>query len=321
MKIAAINYSHNGSLCYQEDGEIVFYIEEERLSRKKEDAFPFLCMQKLKEYTSELDYFAICGLGSDQLKYSGSIFSILIDKLGIKCNEIADLGNRHHLLHASCGFFNSGFDEAVCVIVDGGGAKNHPDKSSSEKETIFKFSYPCDFEVIKKTYQSGPHSVGMVFELVSTFLGFGPRDAGKVMGLSTYGVPDNNFPPIYHINNNGEWDFNPDFSLDLPYLQQDDFQIKANLAYSVQTTTKNRVIQLIEQAINSTGCNNVVISGGYALNCVNNYEYIQKFKDINLYVEPISHDGGTAIGAVKLLHHFNTKDHTKRPLKSLYMGL
>jgi carbamoyltransferase len=321
MKIAAINYSHNGSLCYQVDGKVIFYIEEERLSRTKEDAFPYLCLQELKKHTLELDYFAICGLGNDELKYTGSIFSRLIEKIGIECKEVVDLGMRHHLLHASCGFYNSGFDEAVCIIVDGAGADNHPNKQGSEKETIFRFRFPCDFDVVTKTYQTEPHSVGMVFEQVSLFLGFGPRDAGKVMGLSTYGVPDDNFPPIYCKNSSGQWDYNPEFSFDLPYLKQDDFQIRANLAYSVQTTTQKRVSQLIKMAVDQTGCRNVVLSGGYALNCVNNYEYIQEFPDIDLYAEPISHDGGTAIGAVKLLHHRNTKDLTKRPLKSLYMGL
>jgi carbamoyltransferase len=81
------------------------------------------------------------------------------------------------------------------------------------------------------------------------------------------------------------------------------------------------VSQLIGLVIKITGCKNIVLSGDYALNCVNNYECIQEFPDINLYVEPVSHDGGTAISAVKLLHHSRTKDLTIRPLKSLYLGL
>ena len=47
---------------------------------------------------------------------------------------------------------------------------------------------------------------------------------------------------------------------------------------------------------------NVVLSGGYGLNCVANYWYLEQLKDegINLFVEPVSNDAGTAIGAAYL---------------------
>jgi predicted NodU family carbamoyl transferase len=32
------------------------------------------------------------------------------------------------------------------------------------------------------------------------------------------------------------------------------------------------------------------------LNCVNNFKYVQKFKDINFFIDPVPHDAGTAIG-------------------------
>jgi len=318
MKIAAVNFSHNGSLCYLEEGDIVFYIEEARLSRKKEDAFPYFSLHRLKEHTGELDVLAVCGLESERFKYSGSVFGTLAEKIGIECGQVVDLGSRHHLLHAACGFYSSGFDEAACVIVDGGGATAADGRS--ERETIFRFRYPCDFQPVFKTWQTGPESVGMVFEMVSLFLGFGPRDAGKVMGLSSYGMPDEGFPPVYHRDPDGEWVKNPDFSLDHPYLNQDDFQVKANLAYSVQTTTGERVLQLIDRALERTSMNNVVLSGGYALNCVNNYKYVEAFPGVRFYIDPVGHDGGTAIGAVKLMHHRSARDARKRPLETLYLG-
>ena len=38
--ILGINLSHNGSLCILKDGKVDFYLEEERLSRKKWDTLP-----------------------------------------------------------------------------------------------------------------------------------------------------------------------------------------------------------------------------------------------------------------------------------------
>jgi len=41
---------------------------------------------------------------------------------------------------------------------------------------------------------------------------------------------------------------------------------------------------------------------------------------LNIWVDPISHDGGTALGLAKLIWHSETNDETKRPLETLYLG-
>ena len=78
---------------------------------------------------------------------------------------------------------------------------------------------------------------------------------------------------------------------------------------------------LIDKAFSLSGENNIVVSGGYALNCVANYEYLKHLKNKkNIYVEPISHDGGTSLGAAKRLWHKLTKNTVKKPIKNLYLG-
>jgi carbamoyltransferase len=54
--IAGITRGHNGATCLLKDGEIVFYLEEERLSRKKYDGGPLAGMLKIKEYTDKSTY-------------------------------------------------------------------------------------------------------------------------------------------------------------------------------------------------------------------------------------------------------------------------
>ena len=51
--------------------------------------------------------------------------------------------------------------------------------------------------------------------------------------------------------------------------------------------------------------------------------YLKKHlpKDINLYVEPISSDAGTAMGAAKLLYYQITKSNNKYPQKNIYYGI
>ena len=77
------------------------------------------------------------------------------------------------------------------------------------------------------------------------------------------------------------------------------------MAYAVQEQSQQEVLNLIFKAVEMSGNKNVVLSGGYALNCVANYWYLDKLnkEGINLYVEPVSSDAGTAIGAALLVYH------------------
>jgi len=49
--IAGIARGHNSGICLLKDGEVVFSIEEERLSRNKYDGGPLASIIKILEYT------------------------------------------------------------------------------------------------------------------------------------------------------------------------------------------------------------------------------------------------------------------------------
>jgi len=51
--IAAIARGHNAGVALLKDGEVVFSIEEERLSRHKYDGGPFASMIKILDYTDK----------------------------------------------------------------------------------------------------------------------------------------------------------------------------------------------------------------------------------------------------------------------------
>ena len=50
MKVVGINRIHNSAVTYLEDGELKFHLENERLSNIKYDSYPFLTLNKLKQY-------------------------------------------------------------------------------------------------------------------------------------------------------------------------------------------------------------------------------------------------------------------------------
>ena len=57
--IAAITRGHNAGVCLLKDGEIVFSIEEERITRQKYDGGPLASMLKILDYTAKLDHLVI----------------------------------------------------------------------------------------------------------------------------------------------------------------------------------------------------------------------------------------------------------------------
>jgi carbamoyltransferase len=185
------------------------------------------------------------------------------------------------------------------------------------------------------------------YEAVTQYCGWQSIEAGKTMGLFPYGNENSNIPPIYTDAGGGKWR-TADRNLIIPtypngaevneyryqeletettvYENGEDvtlFQNRRDLAYAVQTQSQQESLNIILKAVEITGINNVVFSGGYGLNCVANYFYLTELnkRDIKFYVEPISNDAGTCIGAALLVYYGLTENKTVRPYAdSLYLG-
>ena len=277
----------------------------------------------------------------------------------VKVTNMSDYHHVGHAANAfySSGFQSAvavivdGCGSSVPAVVDG-----KTITMGFETESIFKCSYPNGFEPVYKRYSDGVNpyysdgvhewdssvTITKAYEAVTQYLGFGSIDAGKTMGLAPYGKEDNDIPMFFIKGKGNKNLLIPRYPMGAfiddnryEYLKQpdkelgnkawhDDFslcrEVDKNLAFAVQQETEQQVIEFIQKAIDLTGETNVVLSGGYGLNCVANYKIIKAFPDINFYVDPISHDGGTAIGLAKLAWHSASQDTTIRPLKSLYLG-
>jgi len=128
--------------------------------------------------------------------------------------------------------------------------------------------------------------------------------------------------PNGSLVNEGRWNklktAPEEFQGDLTKLQN-----RRDMAWAIQQESQQMVLDLIRKAVEMSGKKNVVLSGGYGLNCVANYWYLEQLKDedINLYVEPVSSDAGTAFGAAMLTYHSVTKDDTVHGFaESLFLG-
>lgn len=385
--VAGITRGHNGGTCLLKNGEIIFAIEEERLSRQKYDGGPFASMIKILNYTDHIDYLAVAhthslfAVDAPKIDFTGDdIYTALSRKIGLinrKANlfehpQIIDCSEFHHKLHASCAFFRSGFDKAVAIVVDGAGtlsrfSANGEDFIGWETETIYTCEYPNKIQTLYKHVGSrGPHvcekiiekdnqtdnesypvyvtdrgGIVKAYEAVTEYCGFPAIEAGKTMGLFPYGKENANIPPLFDysleipltnrnliiptypnsakVNDKLIPELSDNDCSELSYLQN-----RRDMAYACQIQTQKEVAKLIRKAVELSGINKVVLTGGYGLNCVANYYYLEELKDldIDLYVEPISSDAGTAIGAAYFVYQSLSKNTTIYPRQdTLYLGL
>ena len=153
--VAGIATGHNASVCLLKNGELIFFIEEERLSRNKHDSHPFLAIDEIFKYTDRLDNLAV----SNNTRYPDDINPFIIycfKKNLIKHYEQVFFlhGEKieHHLYHASNAFYASGFEESICVVVDAlGSYKNLSNNAHGwEIESVYHASYPHRFKPVFK---------------------------------------------------------------------------------------------------------------------------------------------------------------------------
>ena len=171
-------------------------------------------------------------------------------------------------------------------------------------------------------------SAGVMYEAITGYLGFRVEDVGKVMGMAPYGEEDENLPPLLigpHLDSNANL-FHPSLLLnDIPYPQlkeyKKDFGKRANLAYAVQKALEEKVIYVIEKAIELSDCKNIVLTGGIFHNIMVNGMLVEKYPDYNFFADPLCDDSGHSYGVIKLLYDELTGEHVKENPNKIYFGL
>ena len=319
-KIVSISRHHHAATVSLENGEIDYFINEERLCRKKYDGIPILGLLKLNNPITDL---VVCGfkkpndLSSEvDTETTHTLYDNLIGKTVNQKQDfrLHNFWNTHHLMHAWGAFYNSGFTKAVSMVFDGSGSYH---KDGEEIESHYIMNYPAKSKLLFKKTNKNERSLGTLYSLITEHLGLGKGiyaelNAGKTMGLASYGKP-------LDI----DWDdfLKGEHNLYFNSRDMKDFDMASNVAASLQHYTQTKLLESVKHRIEETGIKNICLSGGYILNCVSNFNLIKNLpKDVNIYIEPVSADNGTALGGAKFVHHKTTNDYTKRPQNTLYYG-
>lgn len=352
MWILGCNTTHDASICLMKDNEIILHLQEERLTHNKHDIELVHAIDLIKNYTNIIDLGVYSHLYNDNLYFTP--YEKLLKKNGIEVKEWIDASANHHDLHAYCAFYNSGFSDAACLIVDGAGSDT---KYGKENESIYVFETKKDIRCIYKTLvghnketidnsecnfiiKNKRIGAGMAYSSISQYMGWGDHGCGKVMGLSPYGKfnpilknlisstgANENLFKLYNYNRivYAGTVFSPCEYLSKFHSEEDRDEKVKDLCFKIQKDFERYIFNLIDKTIKLTGKHNIVLSGGCALNCVANYKFRKKLsKEVNLYVDPTCGDDGISIGAAKFGYISQCKKNNITPkdisLKTLYHG-
>ena len=227
----------------------------------------------------------------------------------------------HHLAHISSAYYTSNFKGEVLGI--------SYDASGDFVSGCVAICSPQKISIQKKIHL--PHSLGLFYTALCQFIGFDRfGEEYKVMGLAPYGqdLYAKEMEKILIDKKDGTYWLNPkyvamhsggqsgrveatgDLHVDTIYkdklsnllgspISRDnpDLIRQRNIARSTQVAFERCAINLIRTMAEKTGLQDLVLSGGSALNGVTNAKVLNETKIKNMHLHPAAGDDGTAVGA------------------------
>lgn len=236
----------------------------------------------------------------------------------------------HHLCHAASAFYSSEFDRALVVTLDEAG-----DMCSG----MIALGEDTELRVLRRI--RALHSLGRFYTQVTKLIGFRPhRDEHKVQWLSKQGMPDfiTVFRKLFSKNSDGlpkrnatdlddalsgDSTFSTDVYRDLGVSESSppvDTALGASIARSAQDFLEETVVELVETYRQKTRASNLCLAGGVFLNVllVRALEMRTGFE--NVFVQPVSGNPGSALGAAYLARKRLTGCSDRERLSHVYLG-
>jgi len=331
-----INYSqmHDSSACIARDGEILFAVAEERLSRVKHDArFPALAIRACMDFAgvrpAEIDY--VCrgwprpraGFLHDLRCYTTGKQRVDLSALFNSARYFLSMAHQHggenqfrrlfgpskakfrfmdhHLAHAISAFAYSGFADAIVLVLDGRGAWEATSLwrgRAGRLEHIWTIPWP--------------NSLGLFYAQFTHYLGFVPySDEWKVMGLAPYGEPGIDLREFIIPDDNPYHVATPlllgtesaplrgiEARLGPSRVPESEIDSRhKNLAFAVQDMCEQAMMTLARAAVAQTGSRNLCLAGGVALNSKANGKILSSGIVDRIFIQPAASDDGVCLGA------------------------
>jgi carbamoyltransferase len=339
MLSLGINYSqmHDSAAALLRDGQLVFAIAEERLSRIKHDAgFPHRSIQACLDFANiraaDLDFICYGWQPAGDVfrhdlscylrgRMPASYLNVLNStrhfasmwhqqngqsrfKQHFGATRARVLFVEHHLAHALSAYALSGFDDAAALVVDGRGAWEATSLWHGHDGRI-EHLHTIDW----------PNSLGVFYAEMTQFLGFQKySDEWKVMGLAPYGKPGVDLDDFiqltpedartcYRVNSKLLLDDTSAKSglaskLGPPREPESEItQRHRDIAFATQEACERAMIALAQRVLSRANSRNLCLAGGVALNSKANGKILASGICDGLFIQPAAGDDGVAIGA------------------------
>lgn len=323
-KVLGINTGHNGGCALCIDGKIVVATSEERLVRKKDSSgwlnALFYCLDYSKINLSEIDLIVFSSYKKRlPVNYDGGLSLFGFPKK--KCVNVD-----HHLSHACSTFFTSPFNESIIFVYDGHG--NGQDTES--------FYFGNDNKIIKlggNPIADAQRGITKAYEIFTAYFGWSSHEAGKTMGLASYGrYKKYEKFPIFSKTKDG-WFFNNFCNAGylserlIKFCEKNKINIPKkysanhlkkykNMAAWVQGEFERAVIGIVKKLYGITKVNNLCLAGGGALNGVCNYKILKTTEIGKLHIFPAANDSGQCVG--NALYGYYIFGKNKRKIESIW---
>lgn len=338
-------YYHDSSVCLFRKGQLIFACEEEKFTGIKHDnRFPVNALKyifdKYRIKRNEIE--SVCFYEDPHLKLdrvsttffknflecplevSKSLIKTKINhwKLKRELKKISDkvFFSKHHESHIFYSYYSSPFNDAVILSVDGVG----------EWETM-SVGYVSDGDFKIVPLAGYPHSVGLFYSAMTSFIGFKPNEGEyKLMGLAAYGNPEKYRSKINQLIVHNcaslktnmvyfSWDrdclmFNEELielmGIENRLPEEPITQDHMDIAASVQEKYEQILFEVLKDIQLFTNSNNLALAGGCAYNGTANGKISDNTNFKRLWIPPAPSDAGSCIGAC--LNYFHVQ---KRPTK------
>jgi carbamoyltransferase len=233
--------------------------------------------------------------------------------------------SEHHISHAASAFYPSPFEEAAIITIDGVGEWTTTSIAHGKNKNI---------EIKKEIHF--PHSLGLLYSAFTYFTGFKVNSGEyKLMGLAPYGEPkyvDLIKKELINIKEDGSFKLNMEYfnyttgltminkkfhNLFKVEPRQPESQIDQkymDIARSIQIVTEEILLKISRYAKEITGCNNLCLAGGVALNCVANGKIFKEKIFEEVWIQPAAGDAGGALGAALAMYHMELKNKRTSPM-------
>ncbi len=311
---------HNSSICLIQDSQIEILLTERINKIKNSGAWPSEAILKIRplldfenlqiadnrdvipakqiEALQDKQYPFFDYLKKKKLEHFSSHFNPKIQSV------------THHLSHAYAALAMSPFSKSLIIVIDGAGSPilNSPDKF--EECSVFLQDGVNLKQVFSTFVQFTPsvnypnhtfsNSIGFGFEKISEFIFNSPHSSGKVMGLAPFGVFQN-INNIHNFLENIPWNnsFNGTSKDDWEKSNLDLFK---NLAASIQKKLEEHYDKLLDSLkLKFPSYENLILTGGCALNCTNNARIFYQKKFNQIYIPPFPGDESIAFGLAHFL--------------------